>query len=140
MTIKIATNYTQLLSREDPESFSKMFAAVELINGVRLTTVFSLGKGRHEDEPIFQNMIHAIKKILRRDDAAENLRILKMRARLEEDGPIETLNLLEEWMGSEKLVARSRERTRAVDSESMYEAMRDSYNSFKDELQEHLKK
>lgn len=140
ITIKIATNYAKLLSREDPESFGKMFSAAELIDGVWLTMSFTIGSRRHVERSRFNRIVEAIKKLLERPEAAENLKIMQVKGRIEGVESIETLNLLEEMLVSEKRVAKLDERSRAVNPESMFREIIESYYTFEDELREYVRK
>lgn len=139
ITIKIATNYAKLLAKED-ESFGKMFSAAELIDGIWLTLSFTIGSRKHVEISRFNKIIETIKKLLRHSEATENLKIMEIKGRLEDEGSIERINLLEEMLVSEKRVAKLDERSRAVDPESMFREIVDSYYAFRDELEEFVKR
>jgi len=139
ITIKIATNYAKLLSKEDPESFGKMFSAAELIDGVWLTLSFTIGSRKCIEISRFNKIVESIRKLLGRPEAAENLKIMQIKGRIEDTDSIETFNLLEEMLVSEKRVAKLDERSRAVNPESMFKEIIESYNTFRDELKEFVK-
>jgi len=139
ITIKIATNYAKLLINEDPESFGKMFSAAELIDGVWLTLSFTIGSRKHIEKSKFEKIMESIRKLLGRSEAAENLKIMEIRGKLEGSDSVERLNLLEEMLVSEKRVARLDERSRAADSKSMFKEIIDSYHGFQDELREYVR-
>ena len=123
---------------EDPESFGKMFSAAELIDGVWLTLSFTIGSRKHIEKSKFEKIIESIKKLLGRSEAAENLKIMEIRGKLEGSDSIERLNLLEEMLVSERRVAKLDERSRAVDPNSMFREIIDSYRGFQDELKEYI--
>ncbi|ASJ11263.1 hypothetical protein A3L12_08130 [Thermococcus sp. P6] len=140
ITIKIATNYARLLAKEDPESFGKMFSAAELIDGVWLSLGVTIGSRKHVEISKFDRIKESIKRLLRHPEATENLRAINIRGRLEGEESIEEFNLLEEMLVSEKRVAKLDERSRAVNPESMFNAIVDSYYAFENELKEYIKR
>lgn len=137
--ISIAANYAKLLCREDPASFEQMFSAAELVDDMRLTLTFALGRGKRSGDPsMFEKVLNSIKKILSRDDCKDNVSVLNVRGKLPESDSIESFNILEELMLTEKRVSRLEDRTRAINSESMYTEIIKSYFSLEDELREFI--
>jgi len=137
--ISVATNYAKLLNQEDPQSFEQMFSAAELVDDMWLRLSFTLGKGKRYGEPSkFEKLLKSIKKILSRDDRKDNINVLEIRGKLEGSDSIESINILEELMLTEKRIPKIDDRTRAVNPDSMYRKIIDSYTALKDELEEFM--
>jgi len=137
--ISVATNYAKLLKQEDPQSFEQMFSAAELVDDMWLRLSFTLGKGKRYGEPSkFEKLLKSIKKILSRDDRKNNINVLEIRGKLEGSDSIESINILEELMLTEKRIPKIDDRTRAVNPDSMYRKIIDSYTALKDELEEFM--
>ncbi len=137
--ISVATNYAKLLKQEDPQSFEQMFSAAELVDDMWLHLSFTLGKGRkHGDPAKFERILKSIKKILSREDSKNNVNVLEIRGKLEGSDTIESINVLEELMLTEKRIPKLDDRTRAVNPDSMYREIIDSYLALKDELEEFM--
>jgi len=137
--ISVATNYAKLLKQEDPSSFKQMFSAVELVDDMWLHLSFTLGRGRkHGDPEKFKKILKAIKKVLSREDSKNNVNLIEIRGKLEGSDTIETINVLEELMLTEKRIPKLDDRTRAVDSDSMYREIIESYLTLKDDLEEFM--
>jgi len=135
--ISIATNYAKLLKQEDPASFEQMFSAAEIVDDMWLHLTFSLGRGKKYGDPAkFEKVLKSIKKILSREDSKNNVNLIEIRGKFEGSDSIESINVLEELMLTEKRVSKLDDRTRAVNPESMYEEIIDSYLALKDELEE----
>jgi len=142
--ISIATNYARILIQDDPTIYEQIFSAAKVVDDdMKLQLTFSLGKGKKEGNPIkFGKIVEPIKKILLRDDIdniKKNIDKIKIRGILEDGESIETINILEELMLTEKKVSKLDNRTRAVDSESMYREIISSYLALEDELEEYIK-
>jgi len=137
--ISIATNYAKLLTQEDPQSFEQMFSAAELVDNMWLHLSFTLGKGRRYGDPTkFEKIIKSVKKILSREDSKNNVNVLEIRGRFKGGETIESINVLEELMLTEKRIPKLDERTRAVKSNSMYREIIESYFILKEELEEFM--
>jgi len=137
--ISVATNYARLLKQEDPQSFEQMFSAAELVDDMRLYLSFTLGKGRKYGDPAkFERILKSIKKILSREDSKNNVNVMEIRGKFEGSDAIETINILEELMLTEKRIPKLDDRTRAVNPDSMYREIIDSYLTLKDELEEFM--
>jgi len=137
--ISVATNYAKLLKQEDPQSFEQMFSAAELVDDMWLHLSFTLGKGRKYGNPAkFERILKAIKKILSREDSKNNINVMEIRGKFEGCDAIEKINVLEELMLTEKRIPKLNDRTRAVDPDSMYREIIDSYLALKDELEEFM--
>ena len=137
--ISVATNYAKLLKKEDPQSFEQMFSAAELVDDMWLHLSFTLGKGKKYGDPKkFERILKPIKKILSRDDSKNNVNVMEIRGKLEESDAIEKINVLEELMLTEKRIPKLDDRTRAVNPDSMYREIIDSYLALKDELEEFM--
>ena len=135
--ISIATNYAKLLKQEDPASFEQMFSAAEMVDDMRLHLTFSLGRGKKYGDPAkFKKILKLIKKILSREDSKNNVNVMEIRGKFEGSDSIESVNVLEELMLTEKRVSKLDDRTRAVNPESMYKEIIDSYLALKNELEE----
>ncbi len=63
---------------------------------------------------------------------------MEIRGKLEESDAIEKINVLEELMLTEKRIPKLDDRTRAVNPDSMYREIIDSYLALKDELEEFM--
>ena len=138
--ISIATNYAKLLANEDPFSYGQIFSAAEMVDDMKLQLIFSIGKGKKDGNPIkFEKILKSVKKLLSRDDSRKNIDRLDIRGRLGDSESIETINILEELMLTEKRVPKLDNRTKAVDSESMYREIINSYLALKEELEEYIK-
>ena len=139
ISISIATNYAKLLKQEDPQSFSQMFSAAELVDNMWLNLSFTLGKGRRHGSPTkFEKVLKSIKKILSREDSKNKVNIIEIRGKFEGSDTIETVNILEELMLTEKRIPKLDDRTRAVNPDSMYQEIVESYVALKDELEEFM--
>jgi len=137
--ISVATNYAKLLKQEDPQSFEQMFSAAELVDDMWLHLSFTLGKGRRYGDPSkFEKLLKSIKKILSRKDSKSNINVLDIRGKLEGSDSIESINVLEELMLTEKRIPKLDDRTKAVNPDSMYREIIDSYTSLKNELEEFM--
>jgi len=137
--ISVATNYARLLKQEDPQSFEQMFSAAELVDDMRLYLSFTLGKGRKYGDPAkFERILKSIKKILSREDSKNNVNVMEIRGKFEGSDAIETINILEKLMLTEKRIPKLDDRTRAVNPDSMYREIIDSYLTLKDELEEFM--
>lgn len=137
--ISVATNYAKLLKQEDPQSFEQMFSAAELVDNMWLNLSFTLGKGRkHGDPTKFEKVLKSIKKILSREDSKNNVNVMEIRGKLEGSDTIESINVLEELMLTEKRIPKLDDRTRAVNPDSMYREIIDSYSALKNELEEFM--
>ena len=137
--ISVATNYAKLLKQEDPKSFEQMFSAAELVDDMWLHLSFTLGKGKRYGDPSkFEKLLKSIKKILSREDSKNNVNVLEIRGKLEGSNTIESINVLEELMLTEKKVPKLDDRTRAVNPNSMYREIIDSYLALKEELEEFM--
>ncbi|EHP83582.1 hypothetical protein [Methanotorris formicicus] len=137
ISIKIATDYAKLLANDS--SFKDLFSAANLVDNMWLSLSISVGRKRNISNDGFSRILNGIKKLLRRNDYAGNVDSLKIRGRLEDDGSIEEINLIEELLISEKKIAKLDEKSRCVDSMSMYEAILESYNSLRSELEQFIK-
>jgi len=135
--INIATNYAVLLKDND-KSFEELFSAAELLDDAFLEISFSFGRKRGVPDALF-NILNIIKKIFRRDDYLGKVQILKLRGRLKYSGPLEEIDLIEQFFMSEKVVQKLDDKARCVNSESMYTAIQESYNSFKEDMSEYIK-
>ena len=137
--ISIATNYAKLLKKEDPESFEQMFSAAEMADDMWFNLSFSLGRGKKNGYPTkFEKLLRSFEKILFRDDVKNNVNVMEIRGKFEGNDSIESINILEELMLTEKRVSKLDNRTRAVNPESMYNEIIDSYLALKDELEEFI--
>jgi hypothetical protein len=137
--ISVATNYAKLLKQQDPQSFEQMFSAAELVDDMWLHLSFTLGKGKKYGDPSkFEKLLKSIKKILSREDSKNNVNVLEIRGKLEGSDTIEKINVLEELMLTEKRIPKLDDRTRAVNPDSMYQEIIDSYLALKDELEEFM--
>jgi len=137
--ISVATNYAKLLKREDPQSFEHMFSAAELVDDMWLHLSFTLGKGRRYGDPTkFEKILTSIKKILSRGDSRNNVNVMEIRGKFEGSDAVESINVLEELMLTEKRISKLDERTRAVNPDSMYGEIIESYNSLKEELEKFM--
>ncbi|HIP48713.1 MAG TPA: hypothetical protein EYG92_07095 [Lutibacter sp.] len=135
--ISIATNYAKLLKQEDPVSFEQMFSAAEIVDDMWLHLTFSLGRGKkYGDSAKFEKVLKSIKKILSREYNKNNVNVIEIKGKLEGSDSIESINVLEELMLTEKKVLKLDDKTRAVNPESMYKEIIDSYFALKDELKE----
>lgn len=135
--ISIATNYAKLLKQEDPASFEQMFSAAEIVDDMWLHLTFSLGRGKKYGDPAkFKKVLKLIKKILSREDSKNNVNVMEIRGKFEGSDSIESVNVLEELMLTEKRVSKLDDRTRAVNPESMHEEIIKSYFALQDELKE----
>jgi len=137
--ISVATNYAKLLKEEDPLSFGQMFSAAELVEDMWLHLSFTLGKGKKYGDPSkFEKLLKSIKKILSREDSKNKVNVLEIRGKLEGSDTIESINILEELMLTEKRIPKLDDRTRAVNPNSMYREIIDSYLALKNELEEFM--
>lgn len=137
--ISVATNYAKLLKQDDPQSFGQMFSAAELVDDMRLYLSFTLGKGRRYGDPSrFKEILGLLKRILSRDDSKKYIDFLKIRGKLEGSETVETINILEELILTEKRIPKLNERTRAVDTHSMYQEIIESYNILRRDLEEFM--
>lgn len=138
--ISIATNYARLLAKEEPYSYGQIFSAAKMVDDMKLQLIFSLGKGKKDGNPIkFKKILKLIKKLLSRDDSKKNVDRLDIRGKLENSDSIESINILEELMLTEKRIPKLDSRTRAVDPISMYKEIVNSYLALEDELEEYIK-
>jgi len=137
--ISVATNYAKLLKREDPQSFEQMFSAAELVDDMWLRLSFTLGKGKKYGDPSkFERVLKSIKKILSRKDSKNNVNVMEIRGKVEGSDAIETINVLEELMLTKKRIPKLDDKTRAVNPDSMYREIIDSYLALKSELEESM--
>ena len=137
--ISVATNYAKLLKEEDPLSFGQMFSAAELVEDMWLHLSFTLGKGKKYGDPSkFEKLLKSIKKILSREDSKNKVNVLEIRGKLDGSDTIESINILEELMLTEKRIPKLDDRTRAVNPNSMYREIIDSYLALKNELEEFM--
>jgi len=137
--ISVATNYAKLLKQEDPQSFEQMFSAAELVDDMWVHLSFTLGKGKRYGDPSkFEKLLKPIKKILFREDSKNNVNVLEIRGKLEGSDTIESINVLEELMLTEKRIPKLDDRTRAVNPDSMYREIIESYLALKEELEEFM--
>lgn len=135
----MATNYAKLLKQEDPQSFEQMFSAAELVDDMWLHLSFTLGKEKKYGDPSkFEKLLKSIKKILSREDSKNNVNVLEIKGKLEGSDTIESINVLEELMLTEKRIPKLDDRTRAVNPDSMYRKIIESYLALKDELEEYI--
>jgi len=137
--ISIATNYAKLLMKEDPQSFEKMFSAAYMVDDMWLHISFSLGRRkRYSDLSKFKQILNSIKKLLSREDIKNNVNVVELKGKLDGRDSIESINLLEELIMTEKRVPKLDDRTKAVNPDSMFREIINSYLALKDELEEFI--
>ena len=135
----IATNYAKLLKQEDPNSFNKLLSAGELVDDMYIAVRYFLGHSKKYGDPSrFNSILKSIKKLLSRDDVNDNLKKLKIKGRLDSGDDIETFNILEELMLTERKIAKLDGNTRAIDPNSMYQEIISSYSMLKEELWDYI--
>ena len=134
--IKIATDYAKILmgEYEDDKSISNLFSSSYLAtSGMNLHLKLGLERGiKRKSRSEIREIIDIVKRLIHRDDIEGNVEILKIKG-LDGDHPRD-LNLLEELLITERSVTKLDEKTKAVDSNDMYNKIVDSYNSLDDVL------
>jgi hypothetical protein len=140
ISIKIATNYAKLLKADDDHTFGKIFSAADLVDDMSLTLSFKAGRSKKSKQSDnFLDLISIIKKILKRDDAKGNVKILNVVGKRDiNDDNYEIINLLEQLMVCEKRITQIDDKTRIVSSIDMYKQIIESYETFQEELKDFI--
>lgn len=134
VNLRIKASYTDVIRGAD-RSLGEAFAANARVLGDDVEELeLILRPARGGRRGALNRLIEPIKRILRMPDLREITDRLQVRGRHDETNKIETIDLLRDQFILRKQVLRLSDRSRAVDEQSAYDAIRSAYAEVHDEL------
>ena len=90
---------------------------------------------RQARQSTLERLVGPLRSLLNQNDARPAFDRLQIRGRCDDTGRVETIDLLKDQLISTKQIVRLNERGRALDPDSAFQAIRDSYQELGDSLQ-----
>ncbi len=134
LTLKIRTPYAAVVAQADQSLGAAFSAAREAVGGDGAEVEVVLRPAVEDRRSFFERHFSGLRRLAERTDLRSGARRFKVTGRHDETHRLDTVDLLSDRLISRKSVVRSDARSRAIDPNSAFAAIREAYDELREEL------